>query len=324
MTPKTERPLPKFMKRVFRNVTTSEDPVIRRLAAAGAAQVFATDSIMSAIMCAPRSVYGWDVIVVRDGDKLFLDKRDNSPFDLLTVNETAQEPVPEEKEAINGVEKLSQEATMINQNFSQAVLLGSGGPRKALGEANPFAGDGQEGELAPVGYRYRRWQLDGDTALVARCELHAVSEYKGEEQTCVVKALNEFDPKVTGMDWRQKIETQRGAVLATELKNNANKLAKWTCQALLAGADMMKIGYVARVHPRDNFNHVVLTAQTHKPRDFAAQINLNVANMWGIFKAIVELCRKLPDGRYLLVKDANKPLLRLYEVAGEQQEMDFY
>jgi hypothetical protein len=26
-------------------------------------------------------------------------------------------------------------------------------------------------------------------------------------------------------------------VLATELKNNANKLAKWTAQALLAGAE---------------------------------------------------------------------------------------
>ena len=28
-------------------------------------------------------------------------------------------------------------------------------------------------------------------------------------------------------------------VLATELKNNANKLAKWTAQALLSGADQV-------------------------------------------------------------------------------------
>jgi hypothetical protein len=28
-------------------------------------------------------------------------------------------------------------------------------------------------------------------------------------------------------------------VLATELKNNANKLAKWTAQALLAGAEQV-------------------------------------------------------------------------------------
>lgn len=55
---------------------------------------------------------------------------------------------------------------------------------------------------------------------------------------------------MTGIDWRQKLENQRGAVIATELKNNANKLAKWTVQSLLAGADQMKLGYVTRAHPR--------------------------------------------------------------------------
>ncbi|KAK8527335.1 hypothetical protein V6N12_054553 [Hibiscus sabdariffa] len=51
-----------------------------------------------------------------------------------------------------------------------------------------------------------------------------------------------------------KLETQRGAVLATELKKNANKLAKWTTQAILANADLMKSGYVSR----DHFRHVIL------------------------------------------------------------------
>ena len=64
-----------------------------------------------------------------------------------------------------------------------------------------------------------------------------------------------------GVDWRQKLETQRGAVLATELKNNANKLAKWTAAAHISGADMIKLGYVSRASPRDNVNHVVLGTQ---------------------------------------------------------------
>ena len=53
------------------------------------------------------------------------------------------------------------------------------------------------------------------------------------------------------------MENQRGAVLATELKNNANKLAKWTAAALISGADMIKLGYVSRVHMKDNFHHAV-------------------------------------------------------------------
>ena len=51
-----------------------------------------------------------------------------------------------------------------------------------------------------------------------------------------------------------------------------------------------------------------------KPKDFAQQINLNMDNCWGIVRALVDLCMKQEDGKYLLVKDPNKQLLRLYSV----------
>jgi len=66
---------------------------------------------------------------------------------------------------------------------------------------------------------------------------------------------------VVGVDWRHKLETQRGAVLATELKNNANKLAKWTAAALVSGVEIIKLGYVSRVHQRDTRHHVILGTQ---------------------------------------------------------------
>lgn len=99
-------------------------------------------------------------------------------------------------------------------------------------EPNPFVNTTEGApavtdEQGSVAYRYRRWKLDGDTYLVARCEVHAVSDVKGQRSFMTLNALNEFDPKHTGVDWRQKLETQRGAVLATELKNNANKLARY-------------------------------------------------------------------------------------------------
>ena len=55
--------------------------------------------------------------------------------------------------------------------------------------------------------------------------------------------------------------TQRGAILAFETKNNKNKVAKWTAGALLAGADMIKLGYCSRAGPRDNTNHIILGTQ---------------------------------------------------------------
>jgi translation initiation factor 3 subunit D len=38
------------------------------------------------------------------------------------------------------------------------------------------------------------------------------------------------------------LASQRGAVVATEMKNNSCKLARWATQAILAKADQMKIG----------------------------------------------------------------------------------
>ncbi|KAG1346862.1 eukaryotic translation initiation factor 3 subunit D [Cocos nucifera] len=320
VNPKNERRLERFKSRNFFKVTTTDDPVIRRLAADDKATVFATDAILSALMCAPRSVYSWDIVIQRVGNKLFFDKRDGSQLDLLSVNETSQEPLPDAKEDINSAHSLAVEATYINQNFSQQVLLRDGN-KVTFDESNPFAGEGEE--VASVAYRYRRWKLDDDTYLIARCEVHAVSDVKGQRSFMTLNALNEFDPKYTGVDWRQKLETQRGAVLATELKNNANKIAKWTAQALLASADQMKLGHVSRVHPRDHFNHVILSVIGYKPRDFAAQINLNTSNMWGIVKSIVDICMKLNEGKYVLVKDPAKPQIRIYEVPADAFENDY-
>ena len=46
------------------------------------------------------------------------------------------------------------------------------------------------------------------------------------------------------MDWRQKLDSQAGAVLAAEIKNNGCKLAKWTVCSLIAGVDKIKFGYI--------------------------------------------------------------------------------
>ena len=47
-----------------------------------------------------------------------------------------------------------------------------------------------------------------------------------------------------GVEWRQNLDTQRGALLANELRNNACKLAKCPVQAVLARTDQINFGYV--------------------------------------------------------------------------------
>ena len=117
-------------------------------------------------------------------------------------------------------------------------------------------------------------------------------------------------------DWRGKLDTQRAAVLATEVKNNAAKLARWTAEAIMAETDRIKFGFVSRIKSGDNSNHVILGSQMYRPRDFASQIALNTNKMWGVLKRILQLCYKhLADGdKGVLLKDPNKPILRLYRV----------
>lgn len=292
--------------RSFFNVTTSEDPVIRELAKSGAGNVFATDAILSHVMASTRSFYPWDIVITKKGRNLFLDKRDASQLDFLTVNETALEPpVEDPRDTINSPSALAKEATFINQQFSQQVLIKD---KKAMTftDPNPF----QSGEaVSSTGYKYRKWVLPGGIQLVARTEIDGVSP--NEDNFLTIKALNEFDLKAS--DWRKTIDAQKGAVLATELKNNANKLAKWTIQALLAGTSNIRLGYVSRLSPKDSFNHVILGTQDYKAREFAAQINLNVRNVWGVLHRILSAClAQKEDGMYVLVRDHEKNVLRLY------------
>jgi translation initiation factor 3 subunit D len=266
VTTRAEKPLLKVNRPQF-TVTTTDDPIIRKLAKTEG-RVYATDTIIATLMCATRSVASWDVIVTRFGDKIFFDKRDDSAFELLTVNETAADPpfVDEDgKNSINSPLNLSLEATYINHNFSQQVLkLGDNGQRFAFENPNPFLEESMKDVEEPsVAYKYRKFNLGDGIQIVIRTEIDAVTfGPKNDHQFMTIKGLNEWDPKISGgINWRQKLDSQRGAVLANELKNNSCKLAKWTVQSLLASSDQLKFGYVSRVHVKDSSKHAILGTQ---------------------------------------------------------------
>lgn len=358
-----EKPL-QPMDRVRYNPTTSDDPIIQELAeqppkpvaegsSGSATRVFATDSILALLMCTPRTVYPWDIVITRDGNgNIFFDKRDGGAFDYVTVNENAYDPPadvetkdgepPKDKaQLINTPGNLSLEATYINQNFAfQAVNEKK--QHSLPNGPNPFYDESTEKEqLASCGYRYRKFDLstpDSPVELVVRAELDAVlpAATKGQpRQYITIKTLNEFDNRAAGAggapDWRSKLDSQRGAVVATEMKNNGAKLARFAVQSILAGADNMKMGYISRANPRDASRHVILGTQWYKPREFANQINVNFANGWGIVRTIADLVRRAkasPSGdeasdaaadtsapaKFVLTKDPNKATIRLYSV----------
>ncbi|KAF8984881.1 hypothetical protein BGZ46_006680 [Entomortierella lignicola] len=308
------------------NVTTSEDPVLSNLASEAAAdgehRVFATDSIIGVLMTAPRSVYPWDIVITKTGDKVIFDTREGSQLDYVSVNENSTDPPMDtgDKDNINSPSALSLEATYINTNFAAQVV--NVDQVTDLENANPFYGADDE-SVPLVGYRYRKFDLstteEENISLFVRTEVDAiVKSAQGEDTYITVKALNEFDSRAQGaggaMEWRQKLDTQRGAVVATEMKNNSCKLSRWVVQTILAGSDHLKLGFVSRTNAKDSSRHAILGTQICRPKEFASQMGLQITNGWGIVKTVVDLALKLPEGKYVLVKDPNKPVIRLYSV----------
>ena len=359
---RTPAPLKRVEDREFYPVTTTDDPVIERLAIEGKGTVFATDAILAHLMTCARSVYPWDIVVQKlPTGALFFDKRDAGQFDYLTVHETSNTPpapsrdgATSESDAINTPERLSLEATMINQNFTQQILRSSK-YRQKFDVPNPFYDeDDNEGmQPASVAYRYRKFDLGDGVQLVARTELHgkckdtkkvdkskvvtSISanrkkkkgvvfnplEVPDGDQYMTCYALNEYDPSYAdksnagrpgAVNWRDKIDNQAGAVLASELKNNSFKLAKWTAQSILAGASQMKIGFVSRKSPKNAYEHVVLATKTYRPMDFSAQITLNQGSMWGIMRLFIKLLEDQPEGKFVIMRDPNKAIVRLFSV----------
>jgi translation initiation factor 3 subunit D len=81
--------------------------------------------------------------------------------------------------------------------------------------------------------------------------------------------------------------------------------------------------YVSRTNPKDNRKHIVLGVGNYKPKEFIQQMNMNLNNGWGILRYIIDLClRQAENGKYILVKDPNKPILRFYKVPDSAFEDD--
>lgn len=59
-----------------------------------------------------------------------------------------------------------------------------------------------------------------------------------------------------------------------------------------------------------------------KPVDFARQMNLSLSNGWGIVRTIADMVLQQEGTKFIIVKDPNKPILRLYDVPAGSFEDD--
>ena len=322
----------------FYNVTTGQDPVMEELITRAIQSsetnevkgylVACTEQVLSALMTANRSMYSWDLVVTRNGNTILIDKRDSSPLDFASVSENAapnDQPSFDENidpmTQINSPVKLGIEATGINQNFSQQVLNTQA--CESMEYPNPFDDEEEGATAAKTAYMYRKAFIPAvsngsgkDWNFIIRGEANAKLE---DGKFVSLKTLNEFESKTT--NWKESFEKGRDtAVFATEMKNNACKLARWLASATISGVEVLKIGFVSRKSEQDPWNHSLLAVQTHNVKDLMAQTALSNQTMWS---AVCQLLQQILDdpnqvGKYLIVKDPSKPNIGLYQVPWDE------
>jgi len=274
--------------------------------------IYTTDVLLSAVLTTKNSVFPWDVTVTKEGNQIFLEQSEKNKLnyiDILTVNENTAKDLPEDEKDLL---KLCIESTNVNKKFVELSTKGT--------ETKDFSsGNASQSEVPDrKAYRYRRWTLDNKINIVVRSEIDAFVKEGNETQFVKVCALNECQSQ---SDWKQHYETNRGALISSELRTNLSKVCRWLCQAFLAECNTFKIGFVTKPNPKEA-KHTVLTVEDMTTVNLSNTVSFRIKDNWSIIKTVADLISKQEDGVFALVKQAYKQSIRIYQVPERDEQVE--
>ena len=340
---------PKLLKRYenmkfYGNTNTPFDSELLKMD--DSVNIYTTDKILAVIMTCMYNAHPWHLKIKKLGDKIFIEKMENSEVDMVTVNESDNTSTIYDDSNINSYKNLNIEATLINEFIKEQILDIKEETKFEDTKPNPFKDDeDDDNEVEHLGYVYRLWNLEGMKILV-RSQVHAYNplsieekseseenEEKEEEEEenekeneeneeknqgyefINVFALNEFDKN----SYLNKESNLGASLIKKELKNNYLKLAKWGILSYLGGVKNLKIGFVTRKDVKSNEKHVISTIYNLGTDDLLLLTNFSKNIAWGIFKEIISLIKNYKeDGSFILMKtfgeSSAKSLLKLYKV----------
>eukprot|EP00762_Andalucia_godoyi_P007225 ANDGO_08022.mRNA.1 Eukaryotic translation initiation factor 3 subunit D-1 len=287
------------------HVNASSDPVLVKMQQEKNPKdktptLYSTDAALTALMCAPRAVFSFDLVLRKEGNVLVLDKRDGSTLDLQTVNESDNfPPTNEDKASANSQDRLTAEATYVSQCFSQQALS------EEAEDLGPIpVGEATTGKPADVGFYYRSFVLPDGTEVVYRTEVSSLVRERGETKRALLRSLLEYD---TPSKWAQELQKSRAGMLLTQIQRNLFVAARWASQAYLGDISTIKVAFVTRVGSSDK--HRILAVENWKPESIRSP-----QESYGVLAAVINAVRQQPDGLYLLFKPPAQSALVLYSL----------
>lgn len=297
-TPKPTQLAPSSLSTEFQ--TTSDDSIIKSLAAEGKAKIFITDEILAQIMCAPKSQFSWDIKVTKKDGSIFFDKRPNTMRMEVDEN-TFNGPNDSKPSELNSSTMLSKEAKLINDTFLATSISSAASVKHEL--------DSAVNESIKRNYNYIKFDLPHSGEDTIPIVVRTVQDATVNGKPIAIHALNQYESS----EWLTKF--QAGLIMVDEIKKNNNKISQWTCRALLAQCESMKVGFVTR---QPNSKYTVAAVTTQMTSHLAEQINLSLNNGWGIVKSIIDIIQHEGDAdenwEFVLFKVPNVQRLAIYKV----------
>ncbi len=206
--------------------------------------------------------------------------------------------------------KICIESTNVNRKFIDITT--SGTEVKTFNEDNEYFKEAPDTKV----YRYRRWTLEGKIHVVCRSEIDSYVKEGEADKFTKIAALNEYE---STLDWKTNYETNRGALISSEVRNNSSKIARWLCQAQLADCENVKLGFVTKPSSKDT-KHQVLTVEPMTTGGLSNMTGYKLKDNWSIIKTIVEILGKQDDGVFSFVKMPYKQSLRIYQVPSKEAD----
>lgn len=262
--------------------------------------VVTSDDVLATLMASGRSVHSWHIQMFRFKRFVFLNKSEHGRVDNEWVGENNLETGPTESDAseMDRITALAEESTKVNRYFRHQCKA----PKTAQVKTEPSA----LGKTASM-FRYREYVLNDKTSgkyvMLVRSEIDAAQEdpnNKNEFQFLRIFGLLEHLPSQGDKTWTRNLDHSTATVLMNEVKTNNFKFCRWLAQTVLAGAHLMKVGFVSRVTelknetvknekgdivhevkrvPR-NDKHVIVAVETCEPLKFATQTGVQFSNLW--------------------------------------------
>merc|ERR1711916_301696 len=177
-----------------------------------------------------------------------------------------------------------------------------------------------DANVPEVGYKYRHFSVEDEEAehahmdVVVRTQIDAYQLRGAQKKTVAVHAFHQYAVNNNDLNWRNVLDSQGGGVLASVVKDEDSRLARFTTRALLADADLVSLGFVTRSHPSRHLDHIILGTQVHRTKTIASQMGLAQEALWAVASRIFDSLLSLDEGEYVLLKDANESVLRVYAV----------